>query len=68
MQYADYAVWQREWLQGEVLEEQLRYWEEKLAGRAAVLELPTDHARARGAEPGGGGRCGGVRRGADAGA
>src|SRR6185436_18933956 len=44
VQYADYAVWQRERLQGELLEEQLRYWKEQLSG-AAVLELPTDHAR-----------------------
>ena len=42
IQYADYAVWQREWLQGEVLEKQLSYWKEKLAGAPAVLELPTD--------------------------
>ena len=33
IQYADYAVWQREWLQGEVLEEQLRYWREELEER-----------------------------------
>src|ERR1051326_5725316 len=45
IQYADYAVWQREWLQGEVLEEQLGYWRKKLAGAPAVLELPTDHPR-----------------------
>ena len=44
MQYADYAVWQREWLQGEVLEEQLGYWRKQLAEMEA-LELPTDHAR-----------------------
>ena len=44
IQYADYAVWQREWLQGEVLEEQLGYWRKQLAG-VEVLELPTDHAR-----------------------
>src|SRR5262245_51808171 len=43
-QYADYAVWQREWLSGEVLEEQLGYWKEKLEG-APVLELPTDRPR-----------------------
>ena len=35
MQYADYAVWQREWLQGEVLEGQLRYWREQLEGAGA---------------------------------
>ena len=45
IQYADYAVWQREWLQGEVLEEQLGYWRQQLAGAQAVLELPTDRVR-----------------------
>src|ERR1041385_114114 len=45
IQYADYAVWQREWLQGEVLEEQLGYCRKQLAGAPAVLELPTDHPR-----------------------
>ncbi len=45
IQYADYAVWQREWLQGEVLEDQLAYWKAQLAGAQAVLELPTDRAR-----------------------
>ena len=45
MQYADYAVWQREWLQGEVLERQLAYWREQLAEVPAVLELPTDQPR-----------------------
>src|SRR5689334_9740533 len=45
IQYADYAVWQREWLQGEVLEEQLGYWREQLAHAPAVLELPTDRPR-----------------------
>ncbi len=44
IQYADYAVWQREWLQGEVLENQLQYWKEKLDS-VAVLEMPTDRAR-----------------------
>src|SRR5258708_712500 len=46
VQYADFAVWQREWLQGEVLEEQLRYWREQLAGAPAVSELPFDPPRA----------------------
>ena len=45
LQYADYAAWQREWLQGEVLEEQLSYWRRRLAGAPSVLELPTDKAR-----------------------
>ena len=45
IQYADYAVWQREWLQGDVLEQQLKYWREQLQGAPPVLELPTDHAR-----------------------
>src|SRR5229473_3288388 len=44
LQYADYAVWQREWLKGEVLEEQLSYWREELKG-LEVLELPTDYGR-----------------------
>src|SRR6185295_14124902 len=45
IQYADYAVWQRQWLQGEVLEKQLSYWREQLKGAPAVLELPTDRPR-----------------------
>jgi amino acid adenylation domain-containing protein/thioester reductase-like protein len=43
-QYADFAVWQRQWLQGEVLEEQRRYWREKLTD-VPVLQLPTDRPR-----------------------
>ncbi|NVJ19573.1 condensation domain-containing protein, partial [Myxococcus sp. AM010] len=45
VQYADYAVWQREWLKGEVLEEQLGYWRKQLAGAPVALELPTDKVR-----------------------
>lgn len=45
VQYGDYALWQREWLQGEVLEQQLDYWKQKLDGRPAVLELPSDRPR-----------------------
>jgi amino acid adenylation domain-containing protein len=45
VQYADYAVWQREQLEGEVLERQLSYWRERLAGAPELLELPTDHPR-----------------------
>ncbi|MEV6868890.1 amino acid adenylation domain-containing protein, partial [Streptosporangium subroseum] len=44
VQYGDFAVWQRDWLQGEVLEGQLGYWRERLEG-ASVLELPTDRPR-----------------------
>ncbi|HEX5725480.1 MAG TPA: condensation domain-containing protein, partial [Longimicrobiaceae bacterium] len=45
VQYADYAVWQREQLEGEVLDRQLAYWKERLAGAPELLELPTDHPR-----------------------
>ena len=44
IQYADFAHWQRQWLQGEVLETQLNYWKERLLD-APLLELPTDHPR-----------------------
>jgi hypothetical protein len=46
VQYADYALWQRGWLQGEVLEQQVAYWREQLRGAPAALELPTDRPRA----------------------
>ncbi|HEX8318270.1 amino acid adenylation domain-containing protein, partial [Longimicrobium sp.] len=45
VQYADYAVWQREQLTGEVLDRQLAYWKERLAGAPELLELPTDRPR-----------------------
>lgn len=53
LQYADYAAWQRELLQGDVLEQQLVYWRTQLSGAnstgadklSTVLELPSDHAR-----------------------
>ncbi len=45
IQYADYAVWQREWLTGEVLQEQIDYWKTKLTGAPPTLELPTDRPR-----------------------
>jgi amino acid adenylation domain-containing protein len=45
LQYADFAVWQRGWLKGEVLAEQLRYWSAALAGAPPVLELPADRPR-----------------------
>src|SRR5215813_9993094 len=45
IQYADYAVWQREFMQGEVLLSQLSYWTAHLTGAPAVLELATDWPR-----------------------
>ncbi|RKH43053.1 non-ribosomal peptide synthetase, partial [Corallococcus sicarius] len=45
VQYADFAVWQRQWLQGDVLEAQLDFWRQQLAGAPAALELPTDRPR-----------------------
>jgi amino acid adenylation domain-containing protein len=44
LQYADYALWQREWLQGELLQKQLAYWHQQLAN-LAPLDLPIDHPR-----------------------
>ena len=45
IQYADFAAWQREWLQGEVLEVQRNFWRRTLAGAPPALELPTDRPR-----------------------
>jgi non-ribosomal peptide synthetase component F len=45
VQYADYAVWQRQWLSGPALAEQLAYWRERLAGAPTVLDLPADRPR-----------------------
>ncbi|GAB1543929.1 hypothetical protein NUACC21_66050 [Scytonema sp. NUACC21] len=45
IQYADFTVWQRRWLSGEVLETQLNYWKKQLADSTALLELPTDRPR-----------------------
>ena len=45
IQYADFALWQQEWLQGQMLAGELAYWKQKLAGAPAVLELPTDRPR-----------------------
>ncbi|MFC7519087.1 condensation domain-containing protein, partial [Herbaspirillum sp. GCM10030257] len=45
IQYADYAVWQRRWIDGEVLQAQAAYWQQTLAGAPALLELPTDRPR-----------------------
>jgi len=45
VRYADHAVWQRRWLAGELLERQVAWWRERLAGAPALLALPTDHPR-----------------------
>jgi amino acid adenylation domain-containing protein len=45
IQYADFAVWQRRLLTGEVLERQINYWQQQLANAPLVLELPTDKPR-----------------------
>lgn len=45
LQYADFALWQRQWMQGEVLEAELNYWKQQLAGAPPVLNLPTDRPR-----------------------
>ncbi len=45
VQYSDFAAWQRERLQGPLLQEQLAYWRERLSGAAPVLELPLDRVR-----------------------
>ncbi|MEA2693226.1 MAG: hypothetical protein QOJ16_2613, partial [Acidobacteriota bacterium] len=45
LQYADYAAWQREWLQGEVLAAELAWWRERLAGAPGLLALPLDRSR-----------------------
>ncbi|AOW98744.1 non-ribosomal peptide synthetase [Moorena producens PAL-8-15-08-1] len=45
IQYRDFASWQRQWFTGEVLENQLNYWKQQLAGIPALLELPTDRPR-----------------------
>ena len=45
IQYTDYADWQREWLRGELLEQQLSYWRNQLGGELPVLELPADRPR-----------------------
>ncbi|MET0396369.1 MAG: amino acid adenylation domain-containing protein, partial [Longimicrobiaceae bacterium] len=54
VQYADFAVWQRGWLAGDVLEAQVDFWRERLAGAPPLLEIPTDRPRtlAQGARAG----------------
>lgn len=45
VQYADYTVWQRQWLQGEVMQQQSEYWKHQLDGTTGILNLPTDYPR-----------------------
>lgn len=45
LQFADYAAWQRAWLQGKALQQELVYWKDHLQGAPTLLELPTDHPR-----------------------
>ena len=45
IQYADFAYWQREWLQSEFLESQLSYWKQQLSGNLPILQLSTDYPR-----------------------
>src|ERR1700754_89216 len=45
LQYADFATWQRNWITGSVLDDQLAYWKKQLSGDLPVLEIPTDHPR-----------------------
>src|SRR5207253_2692923 len=45
LQYADFAYWQQQWLQGPRLEAQLAAWQQHLGTNLAILELPTDHPR-----------------------
>ena len=45
VQYGDFAVWQRGWMEGEALEAQVSYWRERLTGAPEVVELPVDRPR-----------------------
>jgi amino acid adenylation domain-containing protein len=45
IQYSDFALWQRQWLKGKLLQDQLAYWKRQLEGAPALLELPTDYPR-----------------------
>jgi amino acid adenylation domain-containing protein len=47
IQYTDFAIWQRQWLQGEVLESLLSYWQQQLGSHPPILQLPTDRPRPR---------------------
>ncbi|MBI5302089.1 MAG: amino acid adenylation domain-containing protein [Chloroflexi bacterium] len=53
IQYADYAAWQRAWLQGAALDTQVAYWQQQLAGIPPLIELPTDRPRPAAQTPNG---------------
>ncbi len=57
VQYGDYAVWQREWLQGDVLAAELAHWRERLTGAPPVLDLPLDRPRTLAVSDRGGSRA-----------
>jgi len=44
VQYADYAIWQQQLMQGSILEQQVSYWKDKLIDAPPTMELPVDHA------------------------
>jgi hypothetical protein len=50
VQYPDFAAWQRGWLQGDVLAQQIDYWRQRLTGAPATLNLPTDYPPASAAK------------------
>ena len=45
VQYADFALWQRSWLHGEILEQEISFWRRELSGLPPLLDLPTDRPR-----------------------
>ncbi len=47
IQFADYAYWQKQWLQGKKLHQQLAYWKEKLANAPTLLNISTDYPRSQ---------------------
>ena len=47
IQYADFALWQRQWLQGDALQSQLAYWKQQLSGMLPILELSNENPRSR---------------------
>ncbi|HYH82826.1 MAG TPA: amino acid adenylation domain-containing protein, partial [Longimicrobium sp.] len=65
VQYADYAAWQRRWVEGEVLQRQAEYWGAALAGAPELLELPVDRPRPAVRDPAGGSLGVGVVLGAE---